>query len=53
VAVEGVVAGIGIEPNTGLAEAVRLKVDDGILVDARLRTSAPEIYAAGDVARFL
>jgi 3-phenylpropionate/trans-cinnamate dioxygenase ferredoxin reductase subunit len=52
VAVEGVVAGIGIEPNTGLAEAVGLKVDDGILVDERLRTSAPEIYAAGDVDRF-
>ncbi|MBA2592026.1 MAG: FAD-dependent oxidoreductase [Pseudomonadota bacterium] len=52
VAVEGVVAGIGIEPNTRLAEAVGLKVDDGILVDESLRTSAPEIYAAGDVARF-
>ena len=51
-AVEGVVAGIGIEPNTRLAEAVGLKVDAGILVDESLRTSAPEIYAAGDVARF-
>lgn len=51
-AVEGVVAGIGIEPNTRLAEAVGLKVDHGILVDESLRTSAPEIYAAGDVARF-
>ena len=52
VAVEGVVAGIGIEPNTRLAEAVGLKVDHGILVDESLRTSAPEVYAAGDVARF-
>ena len=51
-AVEGVVAGIGIEPNTRLAEAVGLKVDHGILVDESLRTSAPEVYAAGDVARF-
>ena len=40
-AVEGVVAGIGIEPNTRLAEAVGLKVDHGILVDESLRTSAP------------
>ena len=51
-AVEGVVAGIGIEPNTRLAEAVGLKVDHGILVDESLRTSAPGVYAAGDVARF-
>jgi 3-phenylpropionate/trans-cinnamate dioxygenase ferredoxin reductase subunit len=51
-AVEGVVAGIGIEPNTRLAEAVGLKVDHGILVDESLRTSVPEVYAAGDVARF-
>jgi 3-phenylpropionate/trans-cinnamate dioxygenase ferredoxin reductase subunit len=51
-AVEGVIAGIGIEPNTRLAEAVGLKVDHGILVDDSLRTGAPEVYAAGDVARF-
>ena len=49
---DGVVAGIGIEPNTQLAEAAGLKVDGGILVDHELRTSAPDIYAAGDVARF-
>jgi len=49
---DGVVTGIGIEPNTRLAEAARLKVDGGILVDHELRTSAPDIYAAGDVARF-
>jgi 3-phenylpropionate/trans-cinnamate dioxygenase ferredoxin reductase subunit len=49
---DGVVAGIGIEPNTHLAEAAGLKVDGGILVDHELRTSAPDIYAAGDVARF-
>ncbi len=46
------VAGIGIEPNTHSAEAAGLKVDDGILVDHELRTGAPDIYAAGDVASF-
>ncbi len=50
--VDGVVAGIGIEPNTELARAAGLKVDDGIVVDALLRTSHPDIYAAGDVANF-
>ena len=47
-----VVAGVGIQPNTALAEAAGLTVDDGILVDECLRTSDPHIYAAGDVARF-
>ncbi len=46
-----VIAGIGIGPATGLAEAAGLEVGDGILVDAQLRTSAPDVYAAGDVAR--
>jgi NADPH-dependent 2,4-dienoyl-CoA reductase/sulfur reductase-like enzyme len=50
--VNGVVAGIGIEPNVDLAKAAGLKVDDGIIVDHTLRTSQPDIYAAGDVARF-
>jgi NADPH-dependent 2,4-dienoyl-CoA reductase/sulfur reductase-like enzyme len=50
--VDGVVAGIGIEPNTDLAQAGGLKVDNGIVVDALLRTSHPDIYAAGDVANF-
>jgi 3-phenylpropionate/trans-cinnamate dioxygenase ferredoxin reductase subunit len=50
--VDGVVAGIGIEPNTDLAQAAGLKVDNGIVVDALLRTSHPDIYAAGDVANF-
>ncbi len=48
----GVVAGIGIQPNTGLAEAAGLRVDDGVLVNEFLATSHPDIYAAGDVARF-
>jgi 3-phenylpropionate/trans-cinnamate dioxygenase ferredoxin reductase subunit len=44
------VAGVGIRPDTRLAEAAGLAVDDGVLVDASLRTSDPDIYAAGDVA---
>ena len=45
-----VVVGIGVVPRTALAEAAGLAVDNGILVDATLRTSAPQVYAAGDVA---
>ncbi len=52
VTVDGVVAGIGIQPNTGLAEAVGLQVDNGILIDEALRTQHEAIYAAGDVANF-
>jgi NADPH-dependent 2,4-dienoyl-CoA reductase/sulfur reductase-like enzyme len=47
-----VVAGIGIVPNTGLARDAGLEVDDGIVVDSGLRTSHPDVFAAGDVARF-
>jgi 3-phenylpropionate/trans-cinnamate dioxygenase ferredoxin reductase subunit len=50
--VDGVVAGIGITPNTALAEAAGLKVANGIEVDELLCTSAPGVYAAGDVANF-
>ena len=45
-----VVAGIGAVPNTALAVVAGLEVDNGVLVDAALRTSDPAIYAAGDVA---
>jgi 3-phenylpropionate/trans-cinnamate dioxygenase ferredoxin reductase subunit len=47
-----VVAGVGARPNTELAEAAGLRVDDGVLVDAATRTSHPDVHAAGDVARF-
>jgi 3-phenylpropionate/trans-cinnamate dioxygenase ferredoxin reductase subunit len=47
-----VVVGIGVVPNTGLAEAAGLEVSNGIVVDESLRTSDPDIYAAGDVANF-
>ncbi len=50
--VDGVVAGIGIRPNVELAQQAGLQVENGILVDARLRTSAPDVFAAGDVANF-
>jgi len=52
IVVDGVVAGVGIEPNVELAQSVGLKVGDGIVVDEFLRTSHPDIYAAGDVAAF-
>ncbi len=45
-----VVVGIGISPAVELAQDAGLDVDDGVLVDAALRTSAPDVYAAGDVA---
>jgi 3-phenylpropionate/trans-cinnamate dioxygenase ferredoxin reductase subunit len=45
-----VLVGVGAVPNTGLAEAAGLEVDHGILTDAGLRTSAPDVFAAGDVA---
>ena len=49
---DGVVAGLGIQPNTALAEQAGLDVNNGIIVDELLRTSDPAIYAAGDVANF-
>jgi NADPH-dependent 2,4-dienoyl-CoA reductase/sulfur reductase-like enzyme len=51
-AADGVVAGIGIQPNVELAQATGPEVDNGIRVDASLGTSDPDIYAAGDVANF-
>jgi NADPH-dependent 2,4-dienoyl-CoA reductase/sulfur reductase-like enzyme len=47
-----VVAGIGVIPNTQLAQAAGLTTNDGIVVDAHLQTSAADVFAAGDVARF-
>lgn len=49
---DAVIAGIGITPETELAQSVGLKVDNGIVVNEFLRTSHPDIYAAGDVANF-
>ena len=50
--VDAVVAGLGIVPETDLAAAAGLAVDDGVLVDEHLRASDPAVFAAGDVARF-
>ena len=49
---DGVVAGIGIHPNLDLAKEAGIKVNSGIIVNERLETSVPDIYAAGDVASF-
>jgi NADPH-dependent 2,4-dienoyl-CoA reductase/sulfur reductase-like enzyme len=50
--VDGVVAGIGIRPNVELAQQAGLQVDNGIVVNEHLLTSAADIFAAGDVAKF-
>ena len=47
-----VIAGIGLIPNTELAQACGLSVEDGILVDAASLTSDPDIVAAGDCTRY-
>lgn len=47
-----VVIGIGVTPNTALAEAAGLECRDGIIVDAQCRTSDPDIFAVGDCARY-
>ncbi len=50
VAADLVVFGIGAIPNVELATSAGLRVDDGIVTDASLRTSAADVFAAGDVA---
>ena len=48
-----VVVGVGVLPRTELAERAGIAVGDGILVDERLETDAPGVFAAGDVASVL
>ncbi len=48
-----VVAGVGMERNLALAEQAGLAIEGGIVVDELGRTSAPDVYAAGDVAAFI
>ncbi len=50
VGADAVIVGVGISPNTELAEAAGLATANGIVTDASLRTSAPDVFAAGDVA---
>ncbi len=50
--VDAVVSGIGSELNVELAEAAGLKVDDGVVVDETLRAGQPNVFAAGDIARY-
>ena len=49
---DAVVSGLGIRPNVDLAEKAGLEVADGIVVDAQLRTTATDVFAAGDVAEY-
>ena len=49
---EVVLVGAGVAPRTQLAALLGLKVEEGIVVNDRLQTSEPDVYAAGDVARF-
>ncbi|MFE4455555.1 NAD(P)/FAD-dependent oxidoreductase [Streptomyces sp. NPDC056796] len=52
IAADLIVVGVGVLPNQELAAAADLLVGDGVVVDAGLRTSDPDIFALGDCARF-
>lgn len=52
ITVDAVIIGVGIKPNTTLAQEAGLRVENGIVVDAKMRSTVPDIFAAGDVASF-
>ena len=49
---ELVILGVGVSPRTSLAEAAGIKVDNGVIVSETLRTSAADVFGAGDLARY-
>ncbi|WP_153502922.1 NAD(P)/FAD-dependent oxidoreductase [Cumulibacter manganitolerans] len=50
IASDAVVVGVGVAPDLAVAESAGLAIDNGVLVDASLRSSDPDIYAVGDIA---
>src|SRR5262245_22371721 len=50
---DAVVVGVGVIPRTGLAQGAGLAVENGVLVDERLQTSASDVFAAGDIANHM
>lgn len=49
---DALIAGLGINPTIEFLKETEIKVDDGIIVNEFLQTNIPDVYAAGDVARY-